>query len=164
MTSKARSAQLRSLAQSPDAKGLNDHISVRIVRISEAMARLATRTIERRWGISNTDLRLLNTLDGESDGLSVSELARRVHVDKGWISRSVGQLKKRGLLDMQPDPADPRRMLVVLSATGLASLEEVRPHALQSEAALLEGLDARRLKEMLDALEARARTMLDDTE
>lgn len=156
--------KLHSIAQGAEAQGLNDHISVRVVRLSEALARIATRTIERRWGLKNTDLRLLNTLDGLEEGLPVSELARRVHVDKGWISRSVRELETRGLVAVRPDPADPRRLLVVLSDEGRERLELVRPFALQGELTLLEGLDARLLKSMLERLEANAAAMLETLE
>jgi DNA-binding MarR family transcriptional regulator len=157
-------SKLHSIAQGAEAQGLNDHISVRVVRLSEALARIATRTIEQRWGLKNTDLRILNTLDGLDDGLPVSELARRVHVDKGWISRSVRELEGRGLVVTRPDPADPRRMLVALSGEGRERLELVRPFALQGELALLEGLDARLLKAMLERLEANAASMLEGLE
>lgn len=157
-------AKLSSIAQGDEAQGLNDHISVKMVRTSEALARIATLKIERRWGLKNTDLRILNTLDGHDDGLPVSELARRVHVDKGWISRSVKQLERRGLVGAKPDPADPRRTLVSMSDVGREKLEEVRPHSLQAEVALLDGIDARKLKAMLDRLEANAAAMLEGLE
>ena len=157
-------SKLRSIAQGAEARGLNDHISVRVVRLSEALSRIATRTIEARWGLKNTDLRILNTLDGLDDGLPVSELARRVHVDKGWISRSVRDLVASGLVDTRSDPADPRRKLVALSDEGRAQLEMVRPFALRGEMALLDGLDARLLKTMLERLEANAAAMLDGLE
>ena len=157
-------SKLHSITQGDEAQGLNDHISVRVVRLSEAMARIATRTIEQRWGLKNTDLRLLNTLDGLVDGLAVSEIARRVHVDKSWISRSVRDLEARNLVQTQPDPIDPRRTLVALSVEGQEQLEIVRPFALQSEVALLDGIDARLLKSLLERLEANATTMLDSLE
>jgi DNA-binding MarR family transcriptional regulator len=156
-------SNLHSISQGPDAQGLNDHIAVRIVRISEALTRTATRTIEARWGLKNTDLRLLNTLDGEN-ALAVSEIARRVHVDKAWVSRSLRELEARGLVERAPDPTDSRLTLVSLSASGRAILEEVRPHALRSELALLEGIDARMLKALLDRLEANAAAVLERTE
>jgi DNA-binding MarR family transcriptional regulator len=155
------SPKLRSIAQSPDARGLNDHIAVRVVRISEALTRLATRNIESRWGLSNTDLRLLNILDGE-DAVGVSEMSRRAHVDKAWVSRSLRELEKRGLVERKADPRDSRLSLVSLTRRGRKILEEVRPHALRSELRLLQGIDARGLKKMLDRLEENATIMLDE--
>ena len=87
-----------------EAHRFDDLVAVRVVRISEALARTATRTIEARWGLANTDLRMLNTLDGEMDGLPVSEIARRVPVDKGWGSRSLRALEQRQLVERRADP------------------------------------------------------------
>lgn len=154
-------AELRSIAQSTDGLSLNDHVAVRVVRISEALMRIATRTIEGPWGLKNTDLRLLNELDGLAEGLPVSEIARRVHVDKAWVSRSLREMETRGLVERRNNPQDSRHSLIVLSAEGQARLEEVRPHALRGELMLLEGLDARAFKTMLDRLETNAAAVLD---
>lgn len=160
-------AERRPVAHSPEvpagreAPGLDDHISVRIVRLSEALTRIASQTIETRWGLRNTDLRILNTLDGQAKGLPISEIARRVHVDKGWVSRSVQDLARRELLETRQDPADPRRRLAVLSQHGRARVEEVRPEALRHEIALLGGIDSHALKTMLDHLEHNATQILE---
>jgi DNA-binding MarR family transcriptional regulator len=156
----ARPSTLSSIAASPDAQGLNDHVGVRIVRISDALNRIATRVIEGRWGLRNTDLRLMNILD-QSDPLPVSEISRRAHVDKAWVSRSLRALEHRGLVERCADPADTRLTLFVLTDHGQALLEEVRPHALRGELGLLEGIDGRRLKRMLDRLEANAVAQLE---
>lgn len=153
--------KLHSIASSPEAQGLNDHIAVRIVRISEALTRIAARRIEARWGLRNTDLRLLNILDGE-ESIGVNEISRRAHVDKAWVSRSLRDLGKRGLVERRADARDSRLNLVSLTKKGRALLEEVRPHALRSEFRLLEGIDARRLKKMLDRLEANAVIQLEE--
>ena len=150
-------------ARAAEAATLNDHIAVRIVRVSEALARIATRRIEARWGLKNTDLRVLNVLDG-SVPLPVAEVSRRTHVDKAWISRTVTSLGQRGLVERSPDRWDARLALVSLTARGRALLEEVRPRALENQARLLEGVDERRLKAMLDRLEANAEAILEATD
>ena len=154
-------AKLAGAAAPPEAATLNDHIAVRIVRVSEALARIATRRIEARWGLKNTDLRVLNVLDG-SVPLPVAEVSRRTHVDKAWISRTLTSLEARGLVDRCSDRWDARLALVSLTASGRALLEEVRPEALNNQARLLDGVDGRRLKGMLDRLEANAERILDE--
>jgi DNA-binding MarR family transcriptional regulator len=153
-------ASLRSIASNPRARGLTDHIAVRVVRLAESMARHATRTIEARWGLKNTDLRLLNVMDGAGP-LTVSELSRRTHVDKAWVSRSLRDLERRKIVCRQADRKDTRLALLSLSAPGQRLLDEVRPIALQSETRMLRGLDARTLKRLLDALESNVEQMLD---
>lgn len=152
-----------TLALAAEAATLNDHIAVRIVRVSEALARIATRRIEARWGLKNTDLRVLNVLDGAVP-LPVAEVSRRTHVDKAWISRTLKSLDERGLVERSPDRWDGRLALVSLTPKGRALLEEVRPHALENQARLLEGIDGSRLKRLLDQLEANAEAILEQTD
>jgi DNA-binding MarR family transcriptional regulator len=88
-------------------------------------------------------------------------VSRRTHVDKAWISRTLKSLQQRGLVDRAADRWDARLALVSLTPEGQALLEEVRPHALQHEAALLQGVDGARFKAMLDRLEANAERILE---
>lgn len=151
----SKPSNLRSIASSPGARGLDDHIAVRVARITDIVSRIATLTIESRWGLSNTDLRLLNNLDG-APPMALSELARRSHVDKAWVSRSLRDLEKRKLVRRGSHEKDTRLALISLSAQGQSLLDEVRPFALKNEVELLAGIDARQLKRLLDALEANA--------
>lgn len=156
----ARPSTLSLVAASPDAHGLNDHVGVRIVRISEALNRVATRKIEARWGLRNTDLRLMNILD-QSDPLAVSEISRRAHVDKAWVSRSLRTLETRGLVERRAEATDTRLSLFGLTDHGQSLLEKVRPDALRAELRLLDGIDGRTLKAMLDRLETNAAAELE---
>ena len=155
----SKSSNLRSIASSPDAKGLDDHIAVRIARVTEILTRIATLTIEARWGLRNTDLRLLNILDG-SEPMTVSEISRRSHVDKAWVSRSLRDLEKRKLIVRSAHARDSRVSLVDISPRGQALLDEVRPVALRREVELLHGIDAHLLKRLLSRLELNADTMI----
>jgi len=140
-------------------KSLEDLVAVRIVRIAEVIARLATQTIEASVGLRNTDLRLMNLLDG-TEGVTVNEIARRAHVDKAWVSRSLRELQKSGLVTRRSVRADSRVCVVGLSAKGRALLEQVRPMATTREARLLDGINKIGFKADLDRLMANAEAML----
>lgn len=140
---------------------LEDLVPVRIVRIAEVLARLATRTIEARVGLRNTDLRLMNLLDG-FEAVAVNEIARRAHVDKAWVSRSLRDLEKHGLVTRKSHDKDSRLTLVELSAEGRALLEQVRPLAVAREARLLDGIDPVAFKANLERLMLNAETMLEE--
>jgi DNA-binding MarR family transcriptional regulator len=142
-------------------RSLEDLVAVRIVRIAEVVARLATQTIEARVGLRKTDLRLLNLLDG-ADGVSVNEIARRAHVDKAWVSRSLRHLEKAGLVTRKGTRTDSRISVIDLSAKGRALLEQVRPLAAAHETRLLDGIDARAFKASLDRLMSNAEVMLSE--
>src|ERR1700744_203139 len=96
---------------------LGDLTAVRIVRIAEVVAKLATSTIEVRVGLRNTDLRILNLLD-HTDGVSVNEIARRAHVDKAWVSRSLRHLESAGLVGRSGLAKDSRVTVITLTAKG----------------------------------------------
>jgi DNA-binding MarR family transcriptional regulator len=148
---------------------LEDLVAVRVVRIAEVLARLATQTIEARVGLRNTDLRLMNLLDGRPmgppgfQGVTVNEIARRAHVDKAWVSRSLRDLEKSGLVTRKSNRKDSRLTVVDLSVKGRALLEQVRPLAVAREARLLDGIDPAGFKASLERLMLNAEMMLNET-
>jgi len=152
-------SKLSAILSSPAATGFDDHIAVRVARVTGIVTRIATRTIEPRWGLSNTDLRLLNTLDNGGK-FSVSEISRRSHVDKAWVSRSLRSLEKRKLVIRRAHARDGRVSLVMISPKGQALLDDVRPGSLQSEIELLRGINAGLLKRLLGTLESNADRLL----
>src|SRR5262245_54719174 len=133
MPGRSQKAQALATRRAPS---FEDHVAVRVVRIAEILERLAQRAIEPRWGLRNTDLRILNLLDGEAS-LPVSVVSRRAHVDKAWISRSIRQLAKRGLVELGQDRDDARLSLVSLTVRGRTLLDEIRPTVLLYERRLL---------------------------
>jgi DNA-binding MarR family transcriptional regulator len=140
-------------------RSLEDLVAVRIVRIAEVISRLATQTIEARVGLRNTDLRLMNLLD-RAEGVSVNEIARRAHVDKAWVSRSLRHLEKSGLVTRRSTSKDSRVSVIHLAAKGRALLAQVRPLASARETRLLEGIDKAAFKASLDRLLTNAEGML----
>jgi amino-acid N-acetyltransferase len=82
------------------------------------------------------------------------ELADRLMLDKGWISRGVDRLVAAGLVRRAPDPADRRRIRLRLSAAGrarAAALDE----CLDAHASALVGDFAHDEERQLTALLAR---------
>ncbi len=140
---------------------LEDNVGVRVTRIAEVFARLARQRIEARWGLRSTDLRILNMLDG-ANSVAISEIARRAHIDKAWISRSVRQLIDKGLVERRPDPADSRVARAALTRRGRDLLEDIRPYAVWHERRLLKGIDESAFKRNLDRLLANAEAILDE--
>lgn len=147
----------------PKPDTFEDNVGVRILRLSEVFARLAKIGVEQPWGLRSTDLRILNTLDG-ADSVAISEIARRTHVDKAWISRSVRELEKKDLVERDVDPKDSRVSLAVLTAKGRALLEEIRPHVKTAEGRVLDGIKEASLKRDLDRLLENAEAILERAE
>lgn len=139
---------------------LHDHIVDRTVRLADAMVRMSSRHLRDRWKVSPTDLRLLNVLDGE-EPLSVNEISRRALVDQAWVSRSLRTLEAGKLVERSGHPRDSRLTLVMLTKRGRVTLDEFRPWAAWSEKLLLKGVDQRKLKALLDRVEANTEAVME---
>ena len=94
-------------------------------------------------GSTNTECTILTEL-GRTGDVTVSELGRKLGVDKGWVSRAVDGLVDDGLLVKQASETDRRAVMVCLTETGLERCE-----------ALNDGLDtlSERIVSRLDAEE-----------
>jgi DNA-binding MarR family transcriptional regulator len=68
-------------------------------------------------GSTNTECTILTEL-GRSGDVTVSELGRKLGVDKGWISRAVDGLVGDGLLVKQASDTDRRAVMVCLTPDG----------------------------------------------
>jgi len=133
-------------------------VSVRIVRLSEVILRIGTLAFKERFGVKPTDLRILVIL-GAHQPISVNEVSRRTHVDKAWISRSLGGLLRRRLIGKTGHPSDSRASLLSLTDKGEALLREIAPVAQEYQRQLLQGQRARDVERMLDLLSAQAEQM-----
>ncbi len=141
------------------ARMLHDHIVARTCRLADAMLRMSSRQIRDLWNVSSTDLRLLNILEG-NEPLTVNEISSRALVDQAWVSRSLRVLETRKLVERHSDPQDSRVTLVTLTQRGRGIIDESRPYAEWSEKVLLAGVDERRLKALLDQLEANTQSLV----
>ena len=140
-----------------------DNVGVRVVRLAEVFSRLARIGVEEPWGLRSTELRILNMLDG-AVRIPISEIARRTHVDKAWISRSVRDLETKGLVARRDDERDARKSQAHLTEPGRELLEKIRPLVLWNEKRVLQGIDEARFKRELDQLLQNAEQILDAAE
>ena len=145
-------------SRDPVALTMDGYITVRAVQLAEIISRGASRVFEARFGVKNTELRILVHLGGQA--LAVNELARRTHVDKGWISRSLLGLEARGLVVRTPHPTDSRASLVQLTGAGEALVRSFAPVAAARNQRLLAGLDEEEVHRLFEALILRAEDIL----
>ena len=147
--------------EASDAPALAMHgfVTVRVVQLAEIIARGASQVFEQQFGVKNTELRILVQLAGEP-GLAVNELGRRTRVDKGWISRSLRGLERRGLVQRTAHPTDSRASLVSLTDEGGELVGRFAPVAEARNRRLLAGLDEAEVSALLDALFLRAEDIL----
>lgn len=162
MTRKIRKKTPHNL-RADQARFLYDHTVGRICRLADAMVQMSSRHIRKLWKLRHTDLRLLNILDGDT-AVPVSEISRRALVDQAWVSRSLRALEAGKLVQRRGDPKDSRLALFTLTKRGRAILDEFRPYAEWSEGVLLNGLDEKKLKTLLDQLEENTHELMSKLE
>jgi DNA-binding MarR family transcriptional regulator len=151
-------AERRHREHAPHIDTLIRLVSVRVVRLAELILRIGSLTFRNRFGVKNTDLRILVML-GAYQPISVNEVSRRTHIDKAWISRSLTGLLRRKLITRMAHPSDSRASLLSLTKKGEAMLREIAPVAEEYQRQLLEGQRVRDVERVLDLLSARAEQM-----
>lgn len=149
----------RRREHAPHIDALIRLVSVRLVRLAELILRIGTLTFKDRFGVKNTDLRILVML-GAHQPISVNEVSRRTHIDKAWISRSLRGLLRRKLVTKTAHPTDSRASLLSLTKAGEALLREIAPVAVAYQRELLRGLPSRDVERVLGILSERAEEML----
>ena len=98
-------------------------------------------------GVSGAQYEIL-MLVSRADGLSVGEVAARLHRSGAFITIEANRLAERGILAKASDPGDGRRVLLTLTAKGTALVERLAPHQRRINDVLFECLDARRFAEL----------------
>ena len=96
-------------------------------RIFRDLARLhvrAQRSAIACRGTSETQCAILTEV-GRSAPMSISDLAARLELDKGWISRAVEQLVQEGLVQRATHPSDRRVLVVSLTAAGRRKFTDI---------------------------------------
>ena len=88
----------------------------------------------------------------EFGALSQNLLGRETAMDAATIKGVVDRLLKRGFVTATPDPGDARRMLISISAQGLAAVEQGAAAALAITAETLKPLNTAERRLLLDLL------------
>jgi MarR family transcriptional regulator, organic hydroperoxide resistance regulator len=118
-------------------------------------------------GVSGAQYEIL-MLTSRADGLSVGEVATRLHRSGAFITIEAARLAERGILDKESDPADGRKVRLRVTAKGRALVEELAPYQRRINDVLFECLDARRFAQLralaaeLVACGDRAMTLLEN--
>ncbi|QIK80452.1 winged helix-turn-helix transcriptional regulator [Lysobacter sp. HDW10] len=129
---------------------LEDFIPYRLSVLSNRISARIAELYQAEFDLSVTEWRIIAVL-GHFHALSANEVAARTAMDKVTVSRTVARLLERKLLKRRIDPVDRRKSVLDLSASGARMHARVAPLALQLEARLLSGFNARE-HETLEAL------------
>jgi len=136
----------------------DDNIMLAWASLSHAATRLTQgleTAYEAELGISLAEQDLLKQI-AVNEGLSLTELARRIFFSKAGITKMLDRLEAQSLLRREPDPDDRRAMRAVLTAKGKRTLGKsrdiLRGYIEQNFAAHLSERNVKQLNQSLRAL------------
>ena len=98
-------------------------------------------------GISGVQYEIL-MLVSRAAGLSIGEVAARLHRSGAFITIEANGLVGRGILGKASDPKDGRKVLLKGTRKSLQLLERLAPYQVRVNDVLFERLDARRFRQL----------------
>lgn len=134
------------------------NLSYRIIVLAGTINRSAARALPREAGVSVAEWRVLSVIGSRPD-ISFNALVQTLEIDKGWVSRTLVQLEKDGLVQRTPDPQDKRQFRLTLSDSGRelhmkgSGVSRERQRRLQSA---FSASELRTLESLLDRLQQAA--------
>ena len=96
-------------------------------------------------GISGVQYEIV-MLVSRAEGLSIGEVAARLHRSGAFITIEANKLVAQGALEKASDPADRRKVLLNMNAKSEALLERLAPYQRRINDVLFESLDAKRFR------------------
>ena len=96
-------------------------------------------------GISGVQYEIL-MLVSRAEGLSIGEVAARLHRSGAFITIEANKLAAKGILEKTADPADGRRVLLEMNSRSEALLDRLAPYQRRINDVLFESLDAKRFR------------------
>ena len=121
--SRAR-AETEDAAPAGDASPLRGHLELRLwlrlLGCTVKIENILQRRLRKEFATSLPRFDVLAQLERFPDGLTMSELSRRLMVSNGAVTGLVDKLMLESMVQKQGDPADRRAVIVRLTAKGRA--------------------------------------------
>ena len=121
----------------------------------------AQRLIRRNWartlkasglGLSEAQSRVLAHLERLDGGLSQTQLANELEMEKAPLGRLLDRMEESGHITREPDPADRRARKVFINDQGMAVLPDMREAARSMFDEALKDVPSAKLDTMLEVL------------
>jgi DNA-binding MarR family transcriptional regulator len=99
----------------------------RLLQVSRLVLRELDARLDDQHRIGVSEFDVLITLDNATDHrLRMTELAEAVMLSSGGLTRLIGRLEERGLVERVQDPSDARAFHATLTTAGAKRLAEAR--------------------------------------
>ena len=148
-----RGAATREAAERGGPRFIDDYLGYLLGQANHALFKDFDAVV-RDAGLSSIEWRALDTLSVQPP-IPVGQLAQEVLSQHPTVTKLVQRLAAQGWVTLRDDPADQRRTLVGITATGQKKVTPLIAQARHHEASVLGALGAaevRRLKEQLRRL------------
>jgi DNA-binding MarR family transcriptional regulator len=119
--------------------GLEQFLSFHVVRLAQALQRASSRQYLDDVDLTVSDWRIL-ALVRRYGPVQFAEVAQRSSLDKAQVSRTVKNLRERGLLAAEGDSAHAQRIVLSVTAAGRRAHAQVLPRAAKVQSGLLRAL------------------------
>lgn len=140
----------RSTPSTPPARFVDQYLGYLLGQANHAMYRQFDALV-RQAGLSSIEWRVLATLHDQPP-MPVSCLAREVLSKQPTVTKLVQRMAAQGWVDLLADPADQRRTLVGITATGRRKVRPLIARARQHEQAVLGTLGEAGVRELKSLL------------
>ncbi|MEP6622722.1 MAG: MarR family winged helix-turn-helix transcriptional regulator [bacterium] len=127
--------------------------SLELIRVLIDGLSRSARTLERRTGITNAQLFLLQQL-AESDGLSVNDLAERAGTQQSTVSVVVSRLVRAKLVRKTRSNTDARRTVLTLTTAAVRMLRNAPVPPATALLGALQQLSSSQAQSLADSLRA----------
>ena len=137
-----------------------DHLPYRLLLLARMIDRQSARELQK-FGLSLAEWRVLAFI-GVTGPASASKIGKFGEIDRAEISRAVGKLQSKGLIERRPDANHRKRFIISPTETGQAQFLEVREDRRRFFRAMTDGLGLSE-RELIDkGLESMALNLLQD--
>jgi DNA-binding MarR family transcriptional regulator len=137
----------------PGARWLDMRVMRQIQRAGAKADALITG-VARRYRLSHAALNALAVIEGAGGPVPVGQVSAQMHISTATMTSVLDTLERNGYIRRQPDPADRRRVLVDVTPSAQALLDQVLPAVQQIVTAAMSPLGDQALHSLLDALTA----------
>jgi DNA-binding MarR family transcriptional regulator len=131
-----------------DISGTRLRLWLRLLAATNEMERALRRRLRTEFGTTLPRFDVMAALDRAPEGLSMSELSRRLMVTNGNTTVLVGALEKDGLVRRSVSAVDRRSFTVELTDAGRKSFACMADIHAQWVSELLSGIDAASAREL----------------
>lgn len=140
-----------------------EHIG-RNMMISDKYFKLYLRDALAPYGLNATEgvVLLMMFHSAVAQKNTQEDLIRRIHYDKGVMTRTMKELEQKGFVSREPNPADSRSYLFSLTEAGTALKEPLFDAVRRWNERLLAGIDERDLETVKTVLEKMAQNACGD--